>query len=55
MPDVIAYTFASGSVASGDLTHTFICLGMAAVFFVLLALISGWIRSRNGGAKEHQG
>lgn len=45
-PGVIAYTFAGGSVTSGDLTRTFIYLGIAAVFFVLLSLIPGWLRRR---------
>lgn len=47
IPGVVAYTFAGGSVTSGDLTRTFIYLGIAAVFFVLLSLIPGWIRRRN--------
>ncbi|CAN5842776.1 TVP38/TMEM64 family protein [soil metagenome] len=48
IPGVIAYTFAGGSVSSGDLTRTFIYLGIAAVFFVLLSLIPGWLRWRAG-------
>lgn len=47
VPGVIAYTFAGGSVTSGDLTRTFIFLGIAAVFFVLLSLIPGWLRRRS--------
>lgn len=47
IPGVVAYTFAGGSVTSGDLTRTFIYLGIAAVFFVLLSLIPGWLRRRN--------
>ncbi|MGF1471176.1 MAG: TVP38/TMEM64 family protein [Rubrobacteraceae bacterium] len=31
-PGVVAYTFAGGSVTSGDLTRTFVFLGIAAVF-----------------------
>ncbi len=46
-PGVIAYTFAGGSVTSGELTRTFIYLGIAAVFFVLLSLVPGWLRNRN--------
>lgn len=46
IPGVAAYTFAGGSVTSGDLTRTFVYLGVAAVFFVLLSLIPGWIRKR---------
>ena len=55
VPGVVAYTFAGGSVTSGDLTRTFIFLGIAAVFFVLLSLIPGWLRRRarvpDGSAK----
>lgn len=46
IPGVIAYTFAGGSVTSGDLTRTFIFLGVASVFFVLLSLVPGWLRRR---------
>jgi uncharacterized membrane protein YdjX (TVP38/TMEM64 family) len=46
IPGVAAYTFAGGSLTSGDLTRTFIYLGIAAVFFVLLSLIPGWLRKR---------
>ncbi len=50
VPGVIAYTFAGGSLASAkdDLTRTFAYLGVAAVFFVLVSLIPGWLRRRNG-------
>ncbi len=47
IPGVVAYTFAGGSVTSGDLTRTFVFLGIAAVFFVLLSLIPGWLRSKS--------
>lgn len=53
-PGVIAYTFAGGSVTSGDLTRTFIFLGIAAVFFVLLSLIPGWIRRKNRLPEERK-
>lgn len=46
VPGVAAYTFAGGSLTSGDLTRTFIYLGVAAVFFVLLSLVPGWLRKR---------
>ena len=46
IPGVIAYTFAGGSVTSGDLTRTFVFLGIAAVFFVLLSLVPGWLKRR---------
>ncbi len=49
VPGVIVYTFAGGSLASAreDLTKTFAYLGVAAVFFVLVSLIPGWLRRRN--------
>lgn len=49
VPGVIVYTFAGGSLASAreDLTRTFAYLGVAAVFFVLVSLIPGWLRRRN--------
>ena len=49
IPGAAVYTFAGGSLASArqDLTMTFIYLGAAAVFFVVLSLIPGWIRRRN--------
>lgn len=46
IPGVVAYTFAGGSVTSGNLTRTFIFLSIAAVLFVLLSLIPGWLRRR---------
>ncbi len=46
VPGTAAYTFAGGSVTSGDLTRTFIYLGVAAIFFVILSLIPGWLRRR---------
>ena len=49
IPGAAVYTFAGGSLASAqqDLTRTFVYLGTAAVFFVVLSLIPGWIRRRN--------
>ena len=55
IPGVVAYTFAGGSVTSGDLTRTFIFLGIAAVFFVLLSLIPGWLRRRTRVPREPDG
>lgn len=46
IPATLVYTFAGGSITSGDLTRTFIYLGVAAVFFVILSLIPGWFRKR---------
>lgn len=50
VPGVLVYTLAGGSLASAkeDLTKTFVYLGVAAVFFVLISLIPGWLRRRNG-------
>ncbi len=49
VPGVVVYTFAGGSLASAreDLTRTFAYLGVAAVFFVLVSLIPGWLRRKN--------
>lgn len=49
VPGVIVYIFAGGSLATAqeDLTKTFVYLGVAAVFFVLISLIPTWIRKRN--------
>jgi uncharacterized membrane protein YdjX (TVP38/TMEM64 family) len=48
LPGTIAYNFAAGSVRTGDLGRTLWYLGIAALFFVLLSLIPGWIKSRFG-------
>lgn len=45
VPATLAYSFAAGSVRTGDLARTLQYLGIAAVFFVLLSLIPGWVRS----------
>lgn len=45
VPATVAYSFAAGSVRTGDLARTLQYLGIAAVFFVLLSLIPGWVRS----------
>ena len=49
IPGAAVYTFAGGSLASAqaDLTRTFIYLGIAAVLFVVVSLIPGWLRKRN--------
>ena len=39
-----AYNFAAGSVRTGNLGTTLWYLGIAAVFFVLLSLLPGWLR-----------
>lgn len=48
VPGTVAYTFAGGSLAAAreDLAKTFVYLGVAAVFFVLVSLIPGWWRRR---------
>lgn len=48
-PGVIAYAFAGGSLsaAGGDLRKTFLYLSVAAIFFVLVSLIPGWIKRRS--------
>ena len=49
LPGVIVYTFAGGSLAAAEqnLTRTFIYLGIAAVFFVLVSFVPGWIKNKN--------
>jgi uncharacterized membrane protein YdjX (TVP38/TMEM64 family) len=46
LPATIAYNFAAGSVRTGDFGRTLWYLGVAAVFFVLLSLIPGWMKKR---------
>ena len=48
IPGVIVYSFAGGSLATAqdNLTTTFIYLGIAAVFFVIISLIPGWLQKR---------
>jgi uncharacterized membrane protein YdjX (TVP38/TMEM64 family) len=46
LPASIAFNFAAGSVRTGNFAKTFWYLGIAAVFFVLLSLIPGWIKKR---------
>ncbi len=50
VPGVLVYTFAGGSLASAreNLTRTFAYLGVAAVVFVLISLIPGWLGKRIG-------
>jgi uncharacterized membrane protein YdjX (TVP38/TMEM64 family) len=53
IPGAAVYTFAGGSLASAqqNLTRTFVYLGVAAVFFVVISLIPGRVqrRRRNEG------
>lgn len=49
IPGAAVFTFAGGSLASAqqNLTRTFVYLGVAAVLFVAVSLIPGWIQNRN--------
>ncbi len=51
IPGAAVFTFAGGSLASAqqNLTRTFVYLGVAAVFFVAVSLIPGWIQNKNRG------
>jgi uncharacterized membrane protein YdjX (TVP38/TMEM64 family) len=44
LPATIAFNFAAGSVRTGDFGKTLWYLGIAAVFFVALSCIPGWVR-----------
>ncbi len=44
LPATVAFNFAAGSVRTGDLSRTLWYLGVAAIFFVVLSLIPGWVR-----------
>ena len=46
LPATITYNFAAGSVRTGDFGRTLWYLGIAAVSFVLLSMIPGWVRKR---------
>ncbi len=46
LPATIAYNFAAGSVRTGEFGKTLWYLAIAAMFFVLLSLIPGWVRNR---------
>jgi uncharacterized membrane protein YdjX (TVP38/TMEM64 family) len=48
IPGAAVYTLAGGSLATAgqDPTRTFVYLGVAAVLFVAVSLIPGWIRKR---------
>jgi uncharacterized membrane protein YdjX (TVP38/TMEM64 family) len=49
VPGAAVFTFAGGSLASAgrDPTRTFVYLGVAAVLFVAISLIPGWIQKGN--------
>ncbi len=46
LPATIAYNFAAGAVRTGNFGKTLWNLGIAAVLFVLLSMIPGWVRKR---------
>ena len=52
VPGTIAYNFAAGSVRTGNLGTTLWYLGIAAVFFVLLSLLPGWLKKKYGTEVE---
>jgi uncharacterized membrane protein YdjX (TVP38/TMEM64 family) len=60
LPGTIAYNFASGSAREvilsggqpGMFKKTILYLAVAAVFFVLVSLIPGWVKKRYGGIPE---
>lgn len=50
IPGAAAFSFAGGSLTGGgNLGKTFLMLGIAAVFFVILSLVPGYIKKRKGG------
>lgn len=53
IPGTLAFSFAGGSLSSGaGLGRTMMYLGVAAVFFVLISLIPGWMKKRKGDLLE---
>ncbi|KXG74034.1 TVP38/TMEM64 family protein [Thermotalea metallivorans] len=48
LPGAAAFCFAGGSIVSGqgDIKKTFMYLGIAAVFFVIISLIPNWMKKR---------
>ncbi len=50
LPGAIAFTFMGGAIVAGegDLTTTFIYLGVGALFFVFISLLPGWLQKRKG-------
>lgn len=49
IPGAAVYAFAGGSLANAreDLTTTFVYLGVAAVLFVIVSFIPGWIQKKS--------
>jgi uncharacterized membrane protein YdjX (TVP38/TMEM64 family) len=52
LPACVAFNFAAGSVRTGQFGKMFMYLAIAAVLFVLLSLIPGWIKKRYGDPAE---
>lgn len=52
LPGTMAYNFAAGSIRTGDFGRTLWYLGIAAVLFVLLSLVPGWLSRRYRDALE---
>jgi uncharacterized membrane protein YdjX (TVP38/TMEM64 family) len=49
LPGAAAFCFAGGTLTSGgDLKTTFLYLAIAAIFFVFLSFIPGWIKKKQG-------
>jgi uncharacterized membrane protein YdjX (TVP38/TMEM64 family) len=52
LPATIAFNFAAGSIRTGQFGKMFLYLAIAAVLFVLLSMIPGWIKKRYGDPAE---
>jgi uncharacterized membrane protein YdjX (TVP38/TMEM64 family) len=50
LPGCVAFNFAAGSIRAGQFGKFFLYLGVAAVFFVVLSLIPGWLKKRYSAA-----
>jgi len=48
LPGTIMFNFAAGSIRSGNFGRAFVYIAIAAVVFVILSLLPGWIRKRFG-------
>jgi uncharacterized membrane protein YdjX (TVP38/TMEM64 family) len=48
LPATIAYSFAAGSLRTGDLEQTLWYLAIAAIAFVVVSLLPSWLVSRVG-------
>lgn len=50
VPATLAYNLAAGSIRTGDLGRSIWYLAVAAVFFVVLSLLPGWVRRHGPSA-----